>query len=296
MGSASIEEVASFADSQNWSQDARIRAYALATRPVEVSEWKQFLHRNLLAGGSLALLSGASCFVAANWSLLGAYAKFILLDVLLLLLALSAWRTGLQDLKARWALTVSCGLVGAVLALYSQTYPSDAESYLLPLTWAGLILPWTLLLRFEPAWLLWVGVANTALSLATEEATITGFVNLLFWGLAVRFSPRLGWPQMPLTVCWFALTGAGLWAVLDSEEGASLLAWLVWFVLTATYAYRRRHKGTLAAVGFSAIILITGALLRSFAQWNDTSWLFILGVAVTVQVSLLIAFLRRLPE
>jgi len=292
----SIEEVANLADRLDWSADARIRAYALATRPVEAPDWTQFLDRNLLAGGSLALLSGASCFVGANWSLLGAYAKFILLDVLLLFLAFSAWRLGLKDLKARWALTVACGLVGAVLALYSQTYPSDAESYLLSLAWAGLILPWTLLLRFEPAWLLWVGVANTALSLCWREATITGLVNLVFWGLAVRFAPRLGWPHVPLTVCWFSLTGAGLVAIVDSEDGTTFLAWLVWFVLTTLYAYQRRHKGTLAAVGFSAIILITGGLLRNFAQWNDMSWLFILGVAVTAQVSLLIYLLRRLPE
>lgn len=292
-----IEEVANLADRLNWSQDARIRAYALATEPVQAPEWTRFLDRNLLAGGSLALLSGASCFVGANWSLLGAYAKFILLDVLLLLLALTAWRLGLQDLKARWALTVSCGLVGAVLALYSQTYPSDAESYLLPLAWAGLILPWTVLLRFEPAWLLWVGVANTALSLCWEEATITGLVNLAFWGLAVRFAPRLGWPQVPLTVCWFALTGAGLVAIVDDRDAGTFLAWLLWFVVTVWYASHRRHKGTLAAVGFSAVILITGWLLRVCADWNDlAAWLLVLGVAVTAQVTLLIYLLRRLPE
>ncbi len=288
--------MASFADRENWSVDARVRAYALATRPADAAEWARFLDQNLLAGSALAFVSGASFLVAANWSLLGAYGKFLLLGGLLLGLALSAWRLGLQQLRARWALTVSCGLVGALLALYKQTYPGQDDGHLLLWVWAGLTLPWTLLLRFEPAWALWVGIANLALAATCEDAQLIGMLNLAWWGLAAAYRPRFGWTQIPLTVCWFTLTGAALFSVIDMHEPLAFVAWAVWVAVTGLYAYRNRHKGTLAAVGFSIILLVTAALLRGTAEWDDMNWLFILGVAVTVQVSALIYFLRRLPE
>ncbi|MBX3166993.1 MAG: DUF2157 domain-containing protein [Candidatus Eremiobacteraeota bacterium] len=296
MSNATIEEVANFADRQNWSHDARVRAYALATRPADAGEWSRFLDQNLLAGGALAFVSGASFLVAANWSWLGAYGKFLLLELLLVGLALSAWRTGLQQLKARWALTVACGLVGALLALYKQTYPGEDDGHLLFWIWAGLTLPWTLLLRFEPAWALWLGVANLALAATWEDAQLTGMLNLAWWGLAAAYQPRFGWTQIPLTVCWFSLTGAALFNVFDKHEPAAFVAWIAWVAATTFYAYRRRHKGTLAALGFSVILLVTAALLRGTAEWADMNWLFILGVAVSVQVAGLIYALRRLPE
>lgn len=296
MSSAAIEEVASFADRENWSADARVRAYALATRPADSAEWARFLDQNLLAGGSLAFVSGAMFLVGANWSLLGAYGKFLLLDLLLIGLALGAWRLGLEQLKARWALTVACGLVGALLMLYKQTYPGEDESYLLSWLWAGLTLPWTLLLRFEPAWALWLGVANLAFASTWEDANLTGMVNLLWWGLAVAYRPRFGWTQVPLTVCWFTLTGSALLSLFGKDDPAAFAAWGVWVTATAFYGYHKRHKGTLAAVGFSAILLVTAALLRATAQWDNMNWLFVLGVAVTAQVSALIFALRRLPE
>lgn len=273
-----------------------MRAYALATRPADAVEWSKFLDQNLLAGGALAFVSGVSFLVAANWSLLGAYGKFLLLDGLLIGLALSAWRLGLQQLKARWALTVACGLVGALLALYKQTYPGEDDGHLLLWVWAGLTLPWTLLLRFEPAWALWLGVANLALAVTWEDASLTGMVNLLWWGLAAAYRPNLGWTQVPLTLCWFTLTGSALFNLFERWEPVPFLAWIVWVVVTTFYGYRKRHKGTLAAVGFSVILLATAFLLRCTDQWDNMNWLFILGVAVTVQVSALIYALRRLPE
>ena len=72
--------------------------------------------------------------------------------------------------------------------------------------------------------------------------------------------------------------------------------WFLWLVVTVAYGYRARMKGTLAAVGFSLILMVTAGLLRTTANWHDLSWLLILGVAVTLQVAMLISALRRLPE
>ncbi|MBS2037753.1 DUF2157 domain-containing protein [bacterium] len=296
MSSASIEEVANYADRENWPADTRVRAYALATRPVQLDEWRSFLDQNLLAGGSLAFLCGATLFVSAHWHLLGAYGKFILCDLLLLGLALSAWRAGLDRPQSRWALTVAGGLVGAILGLYSQTYPSDRPAYLFFLLWGGLILPWTLLTRFEPAWALWVIIGNGAMISAELDPNLVGMANLGWWLLAVRFRGRWGWPQLPMVFSWLWLTGVGLTSVFSKDDPVALGCWLLWLIVTTAYAYRTRMKGTLAALGFSLILMITAGLLRAMGRWNEMSWLLILGVAVTVQVALLIWALRRMPE
>lgn len=296
MSSLSIEEVANYADRENWPADTRVRAYALVTRPVELDEWRRFLDQNLLAGGSLAFLSGAMLFVGAHWDVLGAYGKFILCDVLLLGLALAAWRSGLDRPQSRWALTVAGGLVGAILALYSQTYPSDRPAYLYFLTWAGLILPWTLLLRFNPAWALWLLVANGALASAEVDPNLIGLADTGWWLTAARFRGQWGWPQLPLTISWIYLTGTGLNSIFSKDDPMAFGCWFLWLVVTVTYGYRTRMKGTLAAVGFSLILMVTAGLLRATANWHDLSWLLILGVAVTLQVAVLISALRRLPE
>ena len=296
MSSAAIEEVAGLADRENWSPDARVRAYALATQPADAAEWSRFLDRNLLAGGALAVFSGAGFFVGANWSLLGAYGKFLLLDGLLLGLALSAWRLGLDQLRARWALTVACGLVGAVLALYKQTYPGDDDGQMLTWLWAALTLPWTLLLRFDPAWALWVAILNGALVATFDDPSSIGLINLALWGLAAARRPHFGWTQVPLTAAWCALTGSALVQVFDKQDPSVFGAWALWVGVTVAYAYGKRHKGTLAAVGFSVILLVSAGLLRVTADWNTINWLFVLGVAVSAQVAALIYALRRVPE
>ena len=296
MGDATVEEVAGLADRLQWPTPVRRRAYALATTPTSRAEWASFLDRTLLAGGSLSLLAGCLFFVAANWGLLGAYGKFWLLDLLIGASALYAWRTGLDHLGARWALTVSCGLVGAILALYGQVYQSGADPYTLFLGWALLILPWTVLLRFDPAWALWCAVANTSLYLASENMNTVGLVNLVVWALAQYFRPHLGWPQVPLAITWACLTASAFLNLLGEGVGSGLLAWAVWLSVAGTYGYHKRLRGTLAALGFSAVILVTTAMGLGMLDWQDLSWLFVLGIAVIVQVTGLVWAIRRLPE
>ncbi|MBT9584457.1 DUF2157 domain-containing protein [bacterium] len=290
-----ISEVAEMCDRQQWPPLARARAYQLATAPATRAEWVHFLDHGLLAGGSLCILAGCIFFVAANWSLLGAFAKFLLLSGLIAASAGYAWKTGLEQLRARWALTVSSGLVGAYLALYGQVYQSGADPYTLFLGWALLILPWTLLLRFAPAWALWLVVANTSLSLASESFVLVGVANLGWWALTQRWTPRLGWPQLPLAASWVGLTTSAFLNVVDGGDGAGLLAWAVWLLVVGGHGYLYRQKGNLAALGFSAVVLLTAALGQNI-RWHDLSWFFVMGLAVIVQVTLLVAALRRLPE
>ena len=51
-------------------------------------------------------------------------------------------------------------LTGALLALTGQVYQTGADTYELFGWWAVLILPWVLVGRFSPLWLVWLALLN----------------------------------------------------------------------------------------------------------------------------------------
>lgn len=54
-------------------------------------------------------------------------------------------------------------LVGVFMAVFGQAYQTGADSYTLFLTWAIMILPWTIVARYLPLWVMWILVSNLAL-------------------------------------------------------------------------------------------------------------------------------------
>src|SRR5262252_8878336 len=60
----------------------------------ERRDWRAFLDRLLLWSGAVALAAAVVFFVAHNWNDLGRYAKFGLVELLVLLAVLAYWRLG----------------------------------------------------------------------------------------------------------------------------------------------------------------------------------------------------------
>ena len=59
-------------------------------------------------------------------------------------------------------LSAAAVLLGALLAVYGQTYQTGADPWGLFATWALLILPWAVAACFTPLWLLVIGLIDTA--------------------------------------------------------------------------------------------------------------------------------------
>ena len=154
-----------------WLQEKQItpmaaeRALQLSGELPGRSDWKYFLQNVCLFGGILFLAVGVIFFFAFNWEALPRFAKFILLQGLLISAALLAWRFTLDTLKGQAALLVAMLLCGALLAYFGQTYQTGADSYQLFLTWSILIFPWVLVSRLNIAWCLWLALLNVALML-----------------------------------------------------------------------------------------------------------------------------------
>lgn len=126
-------------------------------------EWRIFIDRLLLWLGGLALVFSVLFFVAFNWADMGRWPRFGLVQVALVLTAgIAVWGSA-SRLGTQVALTAASLLVGGLLALFGQTYQTGADPWQLFFIWAVLILPWVLLARFEPLWLLWLGLLNLAI-------------------------------------------------------------------------------------------------------------------------------------
>ena len=147
------------------SADALQAALCLAGETPDAGGWRRFLDRLLAISGSLLIAVGVIFFVAFNWHALGRYAKFGMLEALILLPTAFALVTGLQSLRARAALLFATLVIGGLLALVGQTYQTGADNYELFLAWALLALPWVLAGRWPPLWAVWWTLLNVALAL-----------------------------------------------------------------------------------------------------------------------------------
>nr|WP_295083000.1 DUF2157 domain-containing protein [uncultured Roseateles sp.] len=176
------------------------------------------LQQRLIQG--LAVLAAALAafgllmWLAANWDDLGRFGRFALLQGLVLLLALAAWRRPSQ----RAALGLALFLVlGGLFAYFGQTYQTGADPWQLFALWAALGLPLGLALRSDVFWAPWVLVLMAAIGLwwQAEAPPISLFNNhlpaqvrglqLLHWALLAAALAFLGRAFRP----W---TGAGTWS------------------------------------------------------------------------------------
>ena len=255
----------------------------------ETEAWSRFAQKLLLWLGVLSMAVGVVFFVAFNWDAMGKYGKFALLEGLLILSLLPLLRYDRRSLIGQIALIAGSILVGALLALIGQTYQSGADTWQLFGTWALLILPWAILARSTPLWILWIGITNTALVLyfslfplplfgARSSEAVMALAVLLFnalilfiWEWKLRAHPgsnRLAL-RIPATLAAMAATTLGLQFAIASGSGAEeamppffrLILWALWLGITCLiYRTSIRDLFMLTLGCLSVIIVVVGWL------------------------------------
>lgn len=293
------DHVVTLAEHGRWSDAARLRALELTLVPPTQEDWRHFLDRVLLAMGSLGLMLGVIFFIAANWSGLGSWSKFMLVDLGIVGGALAAHRLGLDRDAGRWALTVSAGLVGAFLALMGQVYQSGADPYTLFAGWAALITPWAVAGAFGPLWAMWLIVVNVAANLYVQGSTAAcwlGLLNGVAWLLAEALKPRFGWTAFPavLAICW---TTFAAWSELVDFRGTGFAVpvWLLFTAAGVAVSLRMRSRAKLTAFGLGIVVILT-TLLAKAMDWSNTFDFLFLGLAVVGQITALVQLVRRVDE
>ncbi|HJX29040.1 MAG TPA: DUF2157 domain-containing protein [Thermoanaerobaculia bacterium] len=266
--------------------------------------WRHFIERLLLWIGTVMVAAGVIFFFAYNWEDLGRFAKFGLVEALIVASLVLVWRLSLERAAGKAALLAAALLVGALLALVGQIYQTGADTFELFTAWALSILPWVLLGRFPALWMLWLGIVNLAVLL--YDRTFPGVFSLLgpdpsLWLLfALNTAALLVWEALDRAgVSWLRerwaprllATASGILitslAVIDlvghaHEEDWGAPVWLVWMAL-ALFVYRRwiRDLFVLAAAVLSAIVVIA-SFFGDLLQLDDDATFSFLVIGLLV--------------
>ncbi|MET1113207.1 MAG: DUF2157 domain-containing protein [Allosphingosinicella sp.] len=261
-------------------------------------DWRAFLGQLTLWLGTISLAASVIFFFAFNWDDLGRFAKFGLVEAAILAgLALSL-RLDLDGIAGKAMLLLLSLLVGALLALTGQIYQTGADTFQLFAWWAVLILPWVLIGRFSPLWLVWLALLNLAVFLYFQLSwKLDGLLWALFglnslalvaWEAAHRAG--LGWLRDSWPPRLIAIASAGfatalvVWAIMDGAGGAvtalAVLAYGAW--LAAFYVWYRRKRPDLFMLAGGALSLIVAivAFLAQTMLGDGSAGLLFIGLVV----------------
>ena len=276
-------------------QDIERAAHVAGIFPTS-STWLHFLDRALLMLGCLAFSISLLFFVAYNWLAFDHFAKFALVESVIVLATVSyvfSQKSRAPNLISQASLLVASLSLGILLALFGQTYQTGADPWQLFFNWALLMLPWLLLSRSSWLWLFWCVLLNISLVLWMDAYGISilkyqynnvskmwatlalnaGFI--LTWELA---SNRFNWLKnrwairslVAFTI--YAATAAAVILRLNDDGLAVLMSLL--FICGAAYIYRKLKPDllilTLLALSVSIIAL---TILADFVFSSNNDWL-----------------------
>jgi uncharacterized membrane protein len=284
------------------------------------SDWRGFIDRLLLWGGTTLLAVGVIFFFAYNWNELGRVARLGLAELLIAVaVAFCVW-FGTERPAGKASLFTAAVLTGALLALFGQTYQTGADTFELFVTWAVVILPWTIVGRLPALWVLLIVLVNTAITLyfmvfpglfgllfSTEKQLWLLFAfnttALLLWEL---FSRKVEWlrERWPARLLGFAsgslITALAVFAIFGHKDDsilAAVIAYPLW--LAAIYACYRRFilDLFLLAGGVLSIVIVFASLLAKVMEHDrgGGSLLFI-GLVVVGLSSLGGMWLKNLSQ
>ena len=273
-----------------------LRAAGVTPSPAE---WRAFLGQLTLWLGTIALGAAVIFFFAFNWDDLGRFAKFGLVEAAILAALLVCWRVDLDGTPGKAVLMLLSLLTGALLALSGQVYQTGADTFELFVWWAVLILPWVLVGRFSPLWLVWLGLLDLAVyfyfDLAwNSESQIWALFGLNTFALALWEAARRAglpwlrdsWPPRLVTIA------SGIWATFlavrtivdtggsDALRGLAALAYLGW--LAALYYWYRhvRHDLFMLALGLLSLIAVVAVLLSYHLSGVGSGAYLLIGLVV----------------
>jgi uncharacterized membrane protein len=194
--------------------------------------WRTFVDRLLLWLGGLSLAFAVMFFIAYNWDGISRYAKFGIIEGLIVLAIIAYCNLGQNTAASKVALIVATIWLGVLLALCGQTYQTGADPWQLFFNWALLMLPWALIGRFPAIWIVWAILIN--ISIVLYHQTFSGVFGIMFtsepgvFWLTFLFNTFAFIAGELLATTWHWLSER--WAIRLLALGSGIpLSWLVLF-------------------------------------------------------------------
>jgi uncharacterized membrane protein len=291
------------------------RAIIIADFRPNGGAWQHFISNFLLVLGGLALAFSVMFFVAYNWSDIGKFAQFGMVELFIVLSVASFLKLGADALSGKISLLVGAMLVGVLLALHGQTYQTGADPWELFFFWMLLIIPWALIGRFPALWLVWLGLANVTLFLFYDQRMLYGAVPLFEWSLiGLNTVALLAWECAARRWIWLLerwairivamgsgspLTFLVVQAIFEPDMMGAIaaVAWVAGLVsLYVVYRKRIPDLFMLAGACLSVISVMMAGLSWLFMDEFETLGLLIIAVAVSGAAVVSAKWLRHVQQ
>jgi uncharacterized membrane protein len=291
------------------SEKTYVRLLDRLLEPHPPEAWRATLRHWFLVGGLLLLVSGIIFFGAYNWEQLARLEKLGLLQAVLVAFFSGIFLRGVESVEGQVLLVASCGVVGGLLAVMGQVYQTGADSYLLFLGWALLILPWCLCGRMNVLWISQMTLLDVTFTLWWYQTVNDDFptyapaflvFNLALVGVWEWLRPRTKWmTTVPSDLLLLAgltpVTLAGCVFIIDNGHGAINFLCLA-LVLGALVFFRGNRLISMATVSASLLCLGTTLIGRIFLEGGEEFGILMIGVGIMFQIALIVKWLTHLHQ
>ena len=278
--------------------------------------WQQLMNRLLLFLGVALVLAGIVFFFAYNWSEMGKFLKFGLLEAAIVLAVFGAWQQGLHRISGKALLLVAAMLPGPLFAVYGQVYQTGADPYELFATWTLVILAWVAISQFAPLWLAWLILLNISVFLYWWQILLwpwaglfgaLALLNIAVLGLWELFAARkIDWmagrwmPRILVCAVMATLVMAMQITIWDGESDpfralAPVLYLGTLAVCLWLYQSRMHDVFMLAASLLSGIVVLTSLMIK-VAGWEEPAVYLFYGLLVVAQAGGAVFWLRRIQQ
>lgn len=295
------------------------RALACAGVVPGRSAWLRFLRLLAIGLGTTLLAVGVIFFIAFNWHALPRMVKFALVEAAVVVAIVACLRRGPDSLAGIAALCAAAVVTGGLLALVGQTYQTGADTFELFALWALAILPWALVGRQAPLWLIWLALVNLAAQLWFARWGMRGFArgDANLWTLfLINAAALAAWEMLraaglrEFRAAWstrivalasgVAATMLGVVAIVGghSPDWLEGLAWLAWLALIWLAFRRRRIDVFVLAGALLSVIVVVAAFLGNYLYRHDSfvSPLLIAAVVIGLATGGAVALKRIAQE
>jgi uncharacterized membrane protein len=267
------------------SDAATQRGLVIATESPDATAWRVFLSRALLALGASLCLAGVICFVAYNWERVGRFGKFSVLALAIVASAVFAWRA-IPKLTGEVALLAAAVLVGALLAVFGQTYQTGADPYGLFGVWLLIILPWVFASRLSALWIVALALLDTTIILYWTQVIgmrdprdgiwLPVLLGVLHWGVLALWEWQRRRPSPWLTERW-------------AQRLIGVAALFPLWLTGAVFIIAGSKGGAGAALGFVLFLSAVAAALWYYGRVKRELFMVTIAVVATMLLANLLA-------
>jgi uncharacterized membrane protein len=280
----------------------------------DVNAWKKFLRIFFMAAGMGMLCSGIVMFFAYNWNAIHKFAKFAMLEGLIVVTVLLVLFAQVKDDVRNMILTGATLVTGALFAVFGQIYQTGADAYDFFLGWTLAVTLWVFVAGFAPLWVIYIVLVNTTLifyfeQVVTNESPVDLY-SLLF-GIDLFFLVLLGWVNQKTQLLslprWFfhivavvaafcATTGivSGIFGDRHAAFVILLAATGLVYMYGVRHALRKKRSFYLSLISFSLIVIVTSLILKNDIDAAGFLLAFIFVIlAITGTIRLLITLHKK---